>query len=91
VPPGPGAPALTGVRVGHAAIANAGATSADRNGMANDVRIDDVAEAVQMLAAAVAGLANLLIEDPAAGEEALAARRLAHAAERMTERVLLGA
>lgn len=59
--------------------------------MANDVRVDDVAEAVQMLAGAVAALANLLSEDPARSEEALAARRLAHAAERMTERVLLGA
>ena len=59
--------------------------------MANDVRVDDVAEAVQMLAAAVSGLANMLLEDPARSEEALAARRLAHAAERMTERVLLGA
>jgi len=59
--------------------------------MANDVRIDDVAEAVQMLAAAVAELATMLSQDPDRSEEAMAARRLAHAAERMTERVLLGA
>jgi hypothetical protein len=59
--------------------------------MANDPRIDDMAEAVQILAGAISSLAGLLSDDPERLEQVVAVRRLAAAAERLTERVLLGA
>jgi len=50
-----------------------------------------MAEAVQILAGAISSLAGLLSDDPERLEQVVAVRRLAAAAERLTERVLLGA
>ncbi len=58
--------------------------------MTTDVKIDDVAQAIQLLAEAVGELAFMLTGDPATRDQAVAARRIASGAERLTERVLLG-
>ena len=57
--------------------------------MTGEARIDDLAEAVQMLATAVNELTLALGDRAGLADAAVGARRLADAAERITERVLI--
>jgi hypothetical protein len=62
----------------------------DPGGVPADLRIDDLSEAVQMLANAISQLAIALADDVALSEQANTALRMANAAERISERVLIG-
>jgi hypothetical protein len=55
----------------------------------SDSRIDELSEAVQLLATAICRLADALSANPDTAEDAVIARRIASGAERVTERILL--
>ena len=57
--------------------------------MPADTRVEELSEAVQLLANAICRLADALTENPETHEHAVIARRIAAGAERVTERILL--
>jgi hypothetical protein len=62
---------------------------ADGVRVARDPRINDLSEAIAVLAGAVSGLAEVVANDPDRAPQVIEARRAAGEAERMAERLLV--